>query len=473
MRSFKMDFEATVVAPSEDSSVHRSQVLVAGLLLSLPALLWLMLWLGINTGPWVLKRTPATLLGWLHYLRTVFPFIVLFISWMQILSRPDADTKILSGPMKLWLVYGLICLGAGMVSSPKPFSATYWALCYLSVFAAINLFIQGPDPLEKAVSLNYLSWIVTTLFLAILIFTARDVLFVDSRSGMTGYGIIHRIGSVADIAMSRSSGMARFAAVPGIVSFMFIWRSRGLFLVFWATIFVLSGAMIYLMQSRGAIFGFAFAIFFIMLFLGSKTRRLGALFLILLGLVLYTGIIPEQKVEQVSEHVFRGQSFDEMQTMTGRTRAWKKGLRQVRKSPVWGWGPQADRYLIKEHVHNTYIYALMSSGFAGGAAFVGGLLWAWLLFLRILRNGTSDKLGHKVPFVQIGGILAFFTVRSIPEVTGAMFGVDLMVMLPAIAYLTVLDREGRRLETEKNEVNRKEDGRRMTEDGKQERETGK
>ena len=437
--------------PLKEVGVHRSQVLVAGLLLSFPALLWLMLWLGINTGPWALQRDPATLVGWLHYLRTIFPFVVLFISAIVTLSRPDADSKVLSGPMKLWLVYGLIGLGACMFSSPKPFSAAYWALCYLSVFAAVKLFIQGPDPLERAISLNYLTWIITTLFLAILIFTARDALFVDSRFGMTGYGIIHRIGTVADMSMSRSSGMARFAAVPGIVCFVFLWQSRGIFRLLWATIFVLSGALIYLMQSRGAIFGLAFAIFFIMLFMGVKARRVGAIFLILLGLTLYADVIPERKVEQVSEHVFRGQTFEEMRTMTGRTRAWEKGWNQVLKSPVWGWGPQADRYLIKEHVHNTYMYALMASGFAGAAAFVGGLMWAWVLFLRAIIRGFADRLGQRLFLIQAGGILTFFTLRSIPEVCGAMFGVDLMVMLPVIAYLNVLDREGRRLETEEIE----------------------
>lgn len=429
-------------------SFDGSRMLVAGLLFSFPALLWLMLWLGINTGPWVLKRFPSDLLGWLHYLRTIFPFVVLFFSVILILSHQDADTKVLSGPMKLWLVYGLIGLGACMVSSSRPFSAAYWALCYLSVFAAVKSFVQGPDPLERVIALNYLTWIITTLFLAILIFTAREVLFVDNRTGMTGYGVIHRVGTVADMAMSRSSGMARFAAVPGIVCFVFLWQSRGILRLLLATIFVLSGALIYLMQSRGAIFGLAFALFFIMLFMGVKERWFGAIFLILLGLVLYADVIPERKIEQVSEHVFRGQSVEEMGTMSGRTRAWEKGWKKVLKSPLWGYGPQADRYLIKEHVHNTYVYALLSSGFAGAAAFVGGLIWAWVLFLRAIIRGFADRFGQRLFLIQAGGILAFFTVRSIPEVCGAMFGVDLMVMLPVLAYLVVLDQKGREVREE-------------------------
>jgi O-antigen ligase len=193
--------------------------------------------------------------------------------------------------------------------------------------------------------------------------------------------------------------------------------------------------------------------------MGVKERRFGAIFLILLGLTLYADVIPERKVEQVSEHIFRGQSIEELQTMTGRTKSWEKGWKKVLKSPVWGYGPQADRYLIKEHVHNTYMYALMSSGFAGAAAFAGGLLWAWILFLRAIIRGFADRFGQRMFLIQAGGILAFFTVRSIPEVCGAMFGVDFMVLLPVLAYLVVLDQKGRELEE------RTEDGEQKTEDG--------
>ena len=425
----------------EDSSGF--QVFHLSLFFSFSALLWLMLWLGINTGPWTLKRTPTTSIALLHYIRTLFPFLVLSISLVLSLAQKGAEIKVLSGPVKLWLAYGLIGLGACLVASPRPFSGAYWAICYLSVFGGVNSFLQGHDPLERAVVLNYLTWIITTVFLVILIFTARDALLVDNRTGMTGYGIVQRVGTVGDMAMSRSSGMARFAAVPGVACFVLFWQSKGIIRLLWAGIFFMSAALVYLMQSRGAILGLAFAVFFIMLFMGTKSRRLGAVFLLLLGLAVYTHVIPDREIEQVTEHITRGQSVEELQTMTGRTRAWEKGWEKVLESPLWGWGPQADRYLIKEHVHNTYMYALLSAGFLGAAAFVGGLAWVWFLFLRAVRERTAERFGHRFFLLQAGGILAFFTVRSIPEVCGAMFGVDLMVMLPAIAYLVVLDQKGK------------------------------
>ncbi len=125
----------------------------------------------------------------------------------------------------------------------------------------------------------------------------------------------------------------------------------------------------------------------------------------------------------------------------GLARGKRPGIK-LKKAPIIGRGPQADRYYIKEHVHNTYLYALLQSGVLGTAAFVGGLVWAWALFFQAILKKTAAQVGQHNMLLQTGGILAFFTVRSIPEVCGAMFGVDLMVMLPAMAYLSILNNKG-------------------------------
>jgi O-antigen ligase len=336
-------------------------------------------------------------------------------------------------------VYGVVGLFSCFFS-PDPFEAAYWAIAYLSVFAAIKLFLQGPDALERAVYLNYLSWLITGVVLAFLLFAARHVLFVQTPLGLSGYGYIATMPTIVEMSMSRSTGLARFAAIPGIISFVFLWRGGGRKRLFWLALFVASSILIYLMQSRGAFFGFASALAFVMLFLGRRTRIVGAILLVFFLLFLYSDIIPEQLVENVTAFILRGQDTDELATMTGRTVTWNLGWQEVKESPIFGWGFQADRFLLGQHVHNAYLYALMTSGFVGATAFVGGLIWAWVIFLRILRRRTADRLGQKVFLIQVGGLLAFFTVRSIPEVSGAMFGIDLMLMVPVMAYLGLLNR---------------------------------
>jgi O-antigen ligase len=238
--------------------------------------------------------------------------------------------------------------------------------------------------------------------------------------------------------MTRSSGMARFAAVPGLIAFVMLWHSQGLKRICWGALFIASAYLIYLMQSRGAIFSMAFAMSFVLLFQGKRSRILGFIFLSLFGLMLLTDVIPVETINSFKDYLYRGQSEEDFRTLTGRTRAWDYGIATGMESPWLGWGFQADRFLIKEHVHNTYLYAFMTSGFPGLIVFTAGIVWTWALFIKIIRRYTIDNPARRLFLIQAGGILAFFTARGIPEVCGSLFAVDYMIMLPIVAYLNIL-----------------------------------
>ena len=47
--------------------------------ITLSSLLLIMVWFGIDTGPWVLRQEPSGLLGWFHAVRTVLPITVLLL----------------------------------------------------------------------------------------------------------------------------------------------------------------------------------------------------------------------------------------------------------------------------------------------------------------------------------------------------------------------------------------------------------
>lgn len=405
-----------------------------------PILFWLVIWTSINTGPWVFRQDPVGVMGWAHYLRTIAPLLCIFL--ISIRSSMHREERLFSFPLSVraWFLYGIIGLAATPLS-PIPWDALYWALCYLTVFAGVKFFIASATPLENAVQLNYLTWAITAVFLLIMVIAARDALFVVSGVGFTGYGIEGRMEEVGGMAMSRSSGLGRFASVPGVIAFTLLWQGSFRRRLLGAFIFVLSASLIYLMQSRGAMFAFGFSISFLLCFQGRRTRFFGAILLAFFGLLLFTDAIPQQLIDKVMQHISRGQTAEEFGSLTGRTRPWENAWGWIRDSPLWGWGFQADRFLIYEHVHNTYMYTLMTAGFLGAAAFAGGLLMSWINFIQLLRRGVVIQPELRLHLTQCAGILAFFTVRSIPEVSGAMFSVDLMVMLPAITFISLAARQ--------------------------------
>ena len=402
------------------------------------SVVWIALWFSMNTGPWVFRYTPQGTLAWLHAIRATFPLFIAAGCAAFALSRASAVARMYPGPLKLWFAYGFIGLLAGF-GLDEPSSSAYWAVAYLAGFGVIAMISASRDPLEDCLALNRLTWIVTTAFLLTLVVLARDTLVEGSGWEMSGYGQLGKTPEVAGMAMSRSSGMARFAAVPGIVAFTLLWEAKGLRKLLWAVPFAGSAFLIYIMQSRGAIFGFAGSLVFVAWFLSRRTRVIGIIAIAMLVFALAINAIPEE----IISHLTRGQDVQQMESMTGRTRAWANAWEEIAKSPLsllWGYGFQSDRMLIGEHVHNTYLYALMTGGFVGAGLFIAGLVWTWWLMFRAMKSRVAEALGQKRFLIQAGGILAFFTIRSIPEVCGANFAVDLLVMLPILAYVSILCR---------------------------------
>jgi len=394
----------------------------------------------------VFQAKPEGMIEWGHYARTLFPLLALPLATLAIMAHPLRSR--LPSTVSPWLVYGMIGLGTSF-ASPDPLGAAYWALCYLAVIAALWYYLTGTRPLDRAVELNQLTWLITTAFLLALLAVAREQLVEHISASGSGYGVYGQVKTAAGAGVSRASGMARFLAVPGIVAFVRSFSSRGLARVWWGLVAAGCGVLLMAMQSRGAMVAYVFAVLFAMIVLRPTTRVLGALLIALMGLTLALQFTQEtlpddSYVRKAAEYFRRGQSEDDLYSMTGRVRDWKTAWGLIKDSPVWGYGFQADRHLIGQHVHNTYLYALLTAGILGTVPFLYGLGRAWLALVRVLKG--SRNVQHAF-VVQVGAILAFFTVRSIPEVSGTLFTVDLMVMLPGMAYLGILERqrEDRRL----------------------------
>ena len=415
-----------------------------------PMWLWLGLWLSINTGPWHLRAFPHTGLELLHAARAAFPLLALLAGTTLAQAHHGGSRRRMPVPLKLWTIYGLIALAAGFMfpaatERSSLVSPAYWALTYLSALAVVYFAQQRMPDLAATVRLNYFTWALTTALLVVLLAVARDQLFVGSGLDATGYGVITRMPTVAGMAMARSSGLARLAAVPGTVCFVLMWRRPpGWERVLWAAGCVAAGVMIYVMQSRGAMAAYAFALTFTMLFRGRRTRALAVFLLIVSGLAVMLDVVPETAVR----HLLYKYDLHSVGLLTGRQRAWRKAWEFMLRSPLWGWGMQADRDLLGEHAHNAYVYAFLSSGLAGGAFFVGGLVYAWKRFREAVVHGHARTLGQETVLLQTGAVLAFFTARGIAEVSGSMFAIDYMIMLPAMSYLSLLGREARRARRE-------------------------
>jgi hypothetical protein len=129
----------------------------------------------------------------------------------------------------------------------------------------------------------------------------------------------------------------------------------------------------------------------------------------------------------------------EFYTFSGRQAVWSDGWGLFKESPFWGYGFQADRLILGTHMHNSVMHAMLQTGLLGTIPFVLAIVFAWILLLRLVKNlpvlASSDK--HLV--IQCAGVLAFFTMRSFPESTGAFFGVDWLIVAVMLFYLQLVN----------------------------------
>ena len=404
-------------------------------------LLWIGIWLGINTGPWRLRFIPTGLLSWVHLLRTLFPLVALPVCGILASGLRNTSREPLPRALRFWTGYGVIGLAAGLIWPASLVRGSlmdpaYWAVAYLSVIACAWACLQGGDALTNAIRLNRLSWLVAMAFLVSMVIAARGAIFKGSGLDATGYGVMENVGSVADVPVSRSTGVARFFAVPAILCFILSWRRSGWEKGLWAAAALVCGGMVYVMQSRGSIIGLGAAVGFSLLFLGHRARFVGVVLLVIILLALALEMVPPQVVAHLTQKYATARAG----ILSGRTRAWSSAVTVIQHSPVWGWGMQADREFVHEHAHNTYLYGLLTSGIAGGTLFVLGLVHAWRQLIRLIRNPWTERLGQGTTLRQAGALLAFFTARGLAEVSGTVFGIDYMMMAAAIAYLGVLER---------------------------------
>ena len=88
---------------------------------------------------------------------------------------------------------------------------------------------------------------------------------------------------------------------------------------------------------------------------------------------------------------------------SGRTELWKKSIKKFEKNKIFGYGPQADRYLLNDHrnkygnnVSNTILYALLSGGYFSLVVMI--TIFSYTLYLAykfVINNKILTKSYNK------------------------------------------------------------------------------
>ena len=382
--------------------------------------LWGMVWGGMFTGLYTLTPLPSIhdRLALFQGARALLPVMVAYFCLLWALAT-RARFRFGLTSLGFLCYYGALGLLASVFFSPDKVTALYWGSAYIAPLLAAWFITERPDPLpilRNVLRLN--AAVIVLLMLAVLPEAYRFGFGRATRFEI--YMLPFGLGEV------RANGVGRYALIVLIVAFVGLTTSPTMKRLLWLPLVVPALFLLMQTQSRSSLLGLAVVSTLFVLIKGFNLRFLVA------GPVAAYAI-------WVSGFTWRARGeFSSLVFLTGRDNTWQKGLTQIGHSPFFGWGFHADRLLLdSEHMHNSYLHAGIQAGLIGALFFAAAVavLWGFLIKSGVIRRIRAAEGPDQALLMQSVLILGFLTARSFFESTAAFYGVDLLLLVPAVCFI--------------------------------------
>jgi O-Antigen ligase len=382
--------------------------------------LWSLAWGGVFTGLYNLVPFPSLHdpMAVFQAVRALFPAAAAYVCVLWALAS-RARFRFGGTTLGFLVYYGALGLAASIFTSPDTATALYWGSAYVSPLLVAWFVVERPEPLPILRAILRLNGaIIVALMVAVLPEAYR---FGFGRS--TRFEIYRMPLGLGEV---RANGVGRYALIVLIIAGVSLVTSASKKRLLWLPLVVPALFILMQTQSRSSLLGLAVAGVLFVLIRGFNLRFLVA------GPVaayaIWTSGITWRAKGALSSLVF----------LTGRDTTWHKGLDKIAESPFFGWGFHADRLLLnEEHMHNSYLHAGIQAGVIGALLFAAAVvvLWAFLWKSGIIRRIRTAAAPDQALLMQSVLILGFLSARSLFESTAAFYGVDLLLLVPAVAYI--------------------------------------
>ncbi len=120
---------------------------------------------------------------------------------------------------------------------------------------------------------------------------------------------------------------------------------------------------------------------------------------------------------------------------SGRLNDWILINENFDKNKIFfGYGAQADRYLINQSASNGIIYSLISSGIFG---FIFFMIFSFIIFFQTLKKLIFLKKDYLNNDLIFHIIILIILARSLVETSYAVFGIDLIILITTLSLKKV------------------------------------
>jgi hypothetical protein len=428
-------------------------------------LTWISFWLSINTKPYEINFFNTNITSIINTLRISVPLLLTILTIPLIIffilkRKVFLESKFIINPIFLFLIY-FILQGIGLYFNKKLnfFDINNSYLIILSIGSLHVFFFLKIFNLNK--NLNFF------LYCSIFIITVAFLIFIYSMfKNRSSYELIYLYyyidldQKLFDQIFPRITGLARLMAVINLTilaSFLFLKKNKSFKRIEFFFIVILS-TLIWSSQSRGAILCFytcALILIFFYKEYNFKKKLLTVIFIIIFPIFIFESY-KVYKVNNFVKIISSNQSVNEREAVkefyrlnenriyrskeqgsSGRINLWNEIIEKYDKKNIFGYGPQADRFLISKklgqqygnNVSNGFLYAFACGGYFALIIYV-------IINLKILTFIYKSIFYKKI--FQIKNLFAeklatiyltFFEIRNLFENSYALFSIDFLLTL--------------------------------------------
>jgi hypothetical protein len=445
---------------------------------------WVLLIFSLNTTPSEIFYFGQSLSRSINSLRILFPlissFIIVVIFGIYLknnLFNLVQKKNLISFLLILIFIFQFIGL---FTTSDRDFSLDNLYLPILGTSSIIVLTLANNFLKKKKlfeIFTSALLLFIATITMLVLYLTVKKYGFFGM---ILIYNFIDPNDTFSNQVLPRITGLARMIGILNIVIIVYSIKKNFLKNKLHLFLILILSTLLFFIQSRGAILCFysvvLIIIFFQLKIFSDKLKLFTIVFFfpicfhfIIMSNENLNKIFQEniQKQYQISlnttmlksgevlnlknneEKEDKPQSYDTNNiriytnlTSSGRTFLWKSLIINFDKKKIFGYGPQADRFLLGEglekelgygnNVSNAILYTFGSSGYFGLLIII--LIYFYLIFFLYHKIYVEKILYKKNKFIETLSIyfIIFILIRSLFENSFSYFGLDFLLFIVAI-----------------------------------------
>jgi O-antigen ligase len=328
--------------------------------------------------------------------------------------------------------FALTCVLSTVWSVNPPWTL-YKSLEYLVDISLLAAILATVHSIESIETLMDWTWVICGVLVAVAWIEApiwpNDAL--EGSGGYIGGPLQYRLSGVYPGLGFNMLGT--YGAILGTIAICRLLPSAGRKYdrVWYAAVLLLGIVTMVFAQTRSAIGGFVVGVLLALIF--TKRIRFGVILAAGSALVLAIS----GAGGKIAEFLQRGQSTDQITSLSGRVEWWGAAWDAFKLKPFTGYGAFASgmsvfpKLGVKEitPLHSDYVEVLVGIGFWGPLFLIAGLIGTWWILIRYSRRLPAVSLERQL-VVEAIAVLGVLTVRS------TVMGV--IMSQPPVQYFAVL-----------------------------------